>query len=357
MSWETAKLGDVTEVCRGTTITKKQTIAGNIPVIGGGKKPTYFHNEFNRDAGVITISGSGASAGFVNYWEEPIFASDCSTVQPFDESYDIKFLYFFLLSQQQFIYENFRSGAAQPHVYAKDIATLAIPKIHLSLQKQIVEKLDAAFADIDKAISATEKNIENAEALFQSCLNTIFKSAGNDWEEILFEEVCVLQRGFDLPKKDRNSGKNPLLSANGITDYIDRWKIEAPGVVTGRSGTIGKVHFIESDFWALNTALYVKDFRDNYEKFIYYFLSYFDLKSFSTGAGVPTLNRNNVHKVKVLFPKSKDQQIKLSNQLDEKKALISQLKPIYANRLDSLLALKSSILNKAFSDGLTQDAA
>ena len=110
MSWETVKLGDVTAVSRGTTITKKQTVDGNIPVIGGGIKPTYFHNEFNRDAGVITISGSGASAGFVNYWEEPIFASDCSTVQPFDKSYETKFLYFFLLSKQQFIFENFRSG-------------------------------------------------------------------------------------------------------------------------------------------------------------------------------------------------------------------------------------------------------
>ena len=129
MSWETIKLGDVSEVSRGTTITKKQTVDGNIPVIGGGIKPTYFHNKFNRDAGVITISGSGANAGFVNYWEEPIFASDCSTVQSFDKSYETKFLYFFLLSQQQFIYENFRSGAAQPHVYAKDIATLEILKL------------------------------------------------------------------------------------------------------------------------------------------------------------------------------------------------------------------------------------
>ena len=175
MSWETAKLGDVTKVSRGTTITKKQTVDGNIPVIGGGMKPTYFHNEFNRDAGVITISGSGASAGFVNYWAEPIFASDCSTVQPFDKSYDKKFLYFFLLSQQQFIYENFRSGAAQPHVYAKDIATLDIPKIDLPVQKQIVEKLDAAFADIDRANKATQKKEKELIQLKSSLLSKQIK--------------------------------------------------------------------------------------------------------------------------------------------------------------------------------------
>ena len=75
------KLGEVCLVRRGTTITKKQTVQGKVPVIGGGTKPTYFHNEANRYSNCITVSGSGASAGFVNKWDVPIFASDCSTVE------------------------------------------------------------------------------------------------------------------------------------------------------------------------------------------------------------------------------------------------------------------------------------
>ena len=75
------KLGDACLVRRGTTITRKQTNKGNIPVIAGGKKATYFHNKHNRESNTITISGSGASAGLVNYWQIPIFASDCSTVE------------------------------------------------------------------------------------------------------------------------------------------------------------------------------------------------------------------------------------------------------------------------------------
>ena len=132
--WRTVTLGDVCLVRRGTTITKSQTTDGNVPVIGGGTKPTYYHNEANRDPNCITVSGSGASAGFVNKWNEKIFASDCSTVEPKDDNQLHQFIYYYLLSQQQFIYENFRSGAAQPHVYAKDIAKLPFPIVPLAEQ-------------------------------------------------------------------------------------------------------------------------------------------------------------------------------------------------------------------------------
>ena len=161
------KLGEICSVRRGTTITKKQTIEGSVPVIGGGTKPTYFHNEYNREANCITISGSGANAGFVNQWDVPIFASDCSTVEPKDERQLQNFIYYFLLSQQKFIYKNFRSGAAQPHVYAKDIETLDYPILPLSKQHQIVAKLDNAFVQINKFNLSTElrnKKIENLKS-------------------------------------------------------------------------------------------------------------------------------------------------------------------------------------------------
>jgi type I restriction enzyme S subunit len=72
-----------------------------------------------------------------------------------------------------------------------------------------------------------------------------------------FDRICVLQRVFDLPTYSRARGKYPLVSPNGITDRISLWQIKGPGVLTGRSGTIGNVHFVEEDFWPLNTALYI----------------------------------------------------------------------------------------------------
>jgi Restriction endonuclease S subunits len=164
------KLGEICNVRRGTTITKKQTIEGDVPVIGGGTKPTYFHNVSNRKANCITISGSGASAGFVNKWDVPIFASDCSTVEPKDSTQLSEFIYYFLLSKQEYIYKNFRSGAAQPHVYAKDIETIEYPILSMAEQQRIVAKLDTAFAEIDKALITLSKINDNYLSLKSSIL-------------------------------------------------------------------------------------------------------------------------------------------------------------------------------------------
>jgi len=169
------KLKEVCLLRRGSTITKKQTVDGEVPVIGGGTKPTYFHNKSNRDVNCITISSSGASAGYVNKWDVPIFASDCSTVEAKDETQLQNFIYYFLLSKQKFIYKNFRSGAAQPHVYAKDVETIDYPIVPLSKQIQIVAKLDHAFVQIDKFTLCTKlinKKIEKLKsALLCSYIN------------------------------------------------------------------------------------------------------------------------------------------------------------------------------------------
>lgn len=76
-------------------------------------------------------------------------------------------------------------------------------------------------------------------------------------------EVCTLQRGFDLPVKRRRPGTYPLVTSSGPTDTHDEAKVSGPGVVTGRSGSIGNVYFVEDDFWPLNTALYIRDFHGN----------------------------------------------------------------------------------------------
>ncbi len=170
LMWKTVKLGEVCLVRRGTTITKKQTVEGDVPVIGGGTKPTYFHNEPNRAANCISVSGSGASAGFVNKWEVPIFASDCSTVEPKDGTQIHQFVYYYLMSQQKFIYDNFRSGAAQPHVYAKDIETLDYPIAPIAEQQRIVAKLDAANIEFRNANESIAKSKANYLALKSAIL-------------------------------------------------------------------------------------------------------------------------------------------------------------------------------------------
>lgn len=172
----------------------------------------------------------------------------------------------------------------------------------------------------------------------------------NNWVLKKLGEVCTLQRGFDLPAHSRQEGLFPLVSSNGITDRIDSWKVKAPGVVTGRSGSIGNIHFIEEDYWPLNTALYVKDFHGNYPRYVYYLLSYFDLQRFTSGAGVPTLNRNHVHNEEVLISVSLHEQQRIVSILDEAFTAISKAKANTEQNLKNAKALFESELQAIFEN-------
>ena len=244
------------------------------------------------------------------------------------------------------------TGTTRNRISRSNLGMTPIPVPPLAEQQRIVGLLDEAFEGLAKAKANAEKNLQNARALFESHLQSVFTQRGPGWVEKRFDEICVLQRGFDLPTHSRKSGKYPLVSSNGITDRIDLWKIHGPGVVTGRSGTIGKLHFVNEDFWPLNTALYVKEFYGNYERFVYYFLKQFDLGKFSSGAGVPTLNRNNVHSEKVTFPTSLDEQITIVAKLDALSEETQHLAAIYSRKLAALDALKKSLLHQAFAGEL-----
>ncbi|MDI9312508.1 MAG: restriction endonuclease subunit S [Limnohabitans sp.] len=140
----------------------------------------------------------------------------------------------------------------------------------------------------------------------------------------LLGNLVEFQRGYDLPKDQLIKGIYPVISSNGIFGYHNESKVKAPGVTIGRSGTVGYPQFIEEDFFPHNTALFVKDFKGNNEKYIYYLLKYLKLNDRKTGTGVPTMNRNDLHplEIKAHLDKSTQQQIAhILSTLDAKIAL------------------------------------
>ena len=173
----------------------------------------------------------------------------------------------------------------------------------------------------------------------------------NGWQTKKLVDVATLQRGFDLPTKDRVAGEFPLVSSSGISDTHHKAAVQGPGVVTGRSGSIGNVFFIEEDFWPLNTVLYVKDFHGNDPRFIFHLLKNFDLLRFASGAGVPTLNRNFVHDELVSVPPFAEQR-RISDILDKAFENIANAKAIAEQKFAALEALQKSLLNQAFTGQL-----
>ena len=140
-----------------------------------------------------------------------------------------------------------------------------------------------------------------------------FDGFSDEWEEKKYVDVSPLQRGFDLPHNMMNEGKYPVVMSNGVLYTHNKYMSKGPGVVTGRSGTIGKVHYIEGDYWPHNTSLWVTNFMGNHPKFIYYFLLKLDLLRLGTGSGVPTLNRNDVHDIQCYIPPLVQEQVLISD--------------------------------------------
>jgi len=122
------------------------------------------------------------------------------------------------------------------------------------------------------------------------------------WKVGRLDDLLVLQRGFDLPTSQRIPGKYPVIAASGSSGTHAEYKVKGPGVVTGRSGLLGKVFFVHEDFWPLNTSLWVKEFRISRPLHAYHLLRGLEFETFNSGSAVPTLNRNHVHNIPVIVP-------------------------------------------------------
>ena len=133
-------------------------------------------------------------------------------------------------------------------------------------------------------------------------MTTQGSAAVHGWREVTLGDVLTLQRGFDLPETERVPGSHPVIASTGPVGTHHAAAVQGPGVVIGRSGSLGGGQFINTDFWPLNTTLWVKDFHDNDRRFCYYLLKSLNLVDFNAGSGVPTLNRNHIHPLPVRIP-------------------------------------------------------
>ena len=247
--WKTGKLvslNDVSLIQKGTSITQEKTIAGNIPVVAGGKEPAYFHNVSNRNGNIITISASGAYSGFVNYFENSIFASDCNTIQSKDENnISTKLIYLFLKSIQEVIYK-LQRGQAQPHVYGEDLAQIEIPLPPKEIQKKIVAEIEALEKQEATAKRKVEEGKESIEQFFTEAYNKSNKTFR------LSDDIFDISIGKRVVAADLNGkGKIPVYSANVFEPfgYIDKCLIDdfsVPSVLWGIDGD-WMVNYVPAD--------------------------------------------------------------------------------------------------------------
>ena len=218
----------------------------------------------------------------------------------------------------------------------------------LDEQRRVVERLDAAFAKIDRAIELTERNISNAESLFVSVSKSILESGAG--EEKRVRDILTLEYGKPLDKKDRDpKGKFAAYGANGVKDRTDKYYWDQPSIIVGRKGSAGELIRVDEPFWPLDVTYYVvHDQRETNIDYIFLILKTLDLPSFARGVK-PGINRNDIYALDVAIPSIGDQVLAANKIMEIRKqtnSLIQQL----GTKVNGLRDLKQALLTQAFQE-------
>lgn len=327
VTWEVQPLGALASIGSGGTPRR------DIPAYWGGEIPwvTTSQIDFNRiceaeqfisEAGLnnsaakllppgtllMALYGQGKTRGKVAQLAiEASTNQACASIIVGDSIYG-EYLLHFLSSRYEAIRNSSNSGG-QENLSGQIVKALPVAVPPMAEQRAIA----AALGDVDALLASLDKVIAKKRDLKQAAMQQLLTGQtrlpgfSGSWQTKPLGAIAPLQRGFDLPTSQVQRGRYPVVYSNGILNHHAHFQVRGPGVVTGRSGTIGKVTFVAEDYWPHNTALWVTNFKGSDPRFIYYLYGAIGFDRFATGSGVPTLNRNDVHAFRVAVPEPPEQ--------------------------------------------------
>ena len=340
---EWKKLGDVCKFQRGQVITKKDLVDGKIPVIAGGQKPAYYHGISNRNGETIAVAGSGAYAGFVSYWKQPIFLSDAFSVEP-NESLNKRYLYHWLLSVQYKIFE-LKQGSGIPHVYGKDLGRFEIPIPSIKTQEKIVKILDKFTNYVTELQAELQDRTKQYEyyrdmLLSEDYLNKIsekiFIQVNDVVHKAKLSEVAKLERGKRVVRSELyEEGRYPVFQNSLIPlGYYNDKNFEGGKTCIIAAGAAGEIFYQDKDFWAADDVFVITT-NDISSKYLYYFLlnKQSFIKSKVRKASVPRLSRDELERIEIFFP-SIELQNKVVEILDKFQSLLADTKGLLPQEIE-----------------------
>ncbi len=352
VTWRTTTIDDACNVEYGTRVVQKRDGGSIYPVYGGGGA-TFFMDTTNR-ANRVVVSRFGMSEECTRFVDGEFFLNDSGlTLSPKDTGTLLQtFLDRLTLALNDEIFA-LGKGSAQKKLDAPAFRGLRIAyPASLAEQRRIVAILDEAFEGIATAKANTETTLRNVRELPRVAMRRALTTGNTSWTESTIGDQVTLQRGFDITKDQQRDGQVPVVSSGGIRSHHDTSMVRAPGVVMGRKGTLGKVFYLEEDFWPHDTTLWVKDFKGNDPRFVHRFFEVLDVQGLDSGAANPALNRNQVHPLRVVWPPL-GEQIALAERMENLSAGAVELASIYMAKISALDELKRSLLHQAFTGALT----
>lgn len=336
MMWEIAKLGDISKNIQtgpfGSQLHQSDYSECGIPVVMpkdlvGGKiseesiaRVDKTHVErlcrHKIEVGDILYSRRGdvGRCAHVTKKEEGwLCGTGCLRVTIDSEKADSRFVFFQLQHPDTVGWvEKHAVGATMLNLNTTILSSVPIRLPTLEIQKRIADILSA----YDDLIENNQKQIklleEAAQRLYKEWFvdlrfpgheNTkIVDGVPERWSRTNINEILTFHRGYDLTKNEMKAGRYPVVGSTTVIGYHNEFKIKGPGIVTGRSGSLGKYQFIWDNFWPHNTSLYISDYKDHNIFFVYSLLQTVDFASLNNGGAIPTLNRNVLSNIEVIEP-------------------------------------------------------
>jgi type I restriction enzyme, S subunit len=321
-------------------------------------------DQYVLEAGDVVFARTGASVGKSYLYREEdgflVYAGFLIKISPDPKKLVPSFLFQYVKTRPYWDFVNVMSmRSGQPGINGVEYGQLPVPFPSIKEQTAIAN----ALSDVDALITSLEKLIAKKRAIKTAAMQQLLTGKKRlppfdkthigykqtelgeipkDWEVRSIGEFAPFQRGFDLPNRDRVDGVYPVVYSNGIVNFHNQFQVKGPGVVTGRSGTIGKVHYVEENYWPHNTALWVTKFYNAEPKFVYYLYLKIGFSRFSSGSGVPTLNRNDAHSYKLAVPSSKQEQTAIASVLSDMDKEIDSLE----QRLNKTQQLKQGMMQE-----------
>lgn len=385
--WQTKKLGEVCNLIKGKK-PKNFVLKSNKPyltakVVRGTEEPKFAAKNCPSSISVkgedIVIIMDGSNSGEMFTGLEGVLASTMGIVKYPKDLLNSKYLLHFLRTHR----ENFtksRTGAAIPHLNKEGFENLEIPLPPLTEQQRIVKILDEAFEGVAKAKENAEKNLKNAEELFESYLQSSFLNAQKKSQKtelgVLLAEIRTGPFGSALHKSDYVSDGIPVINPQDIQNgkimplgktmvseltkqRLAQYILKKKDIIFARRGEMGRCAMItqQEAGWLCGTGSLIMRFKNNVdERYMLLLLQSEKIKRTLEGASVGTtmdnLNQGILKSIQIHLPSLAEQK-SIVAKLDALSAETKKLEAIYEKKLTNLEELKKSVLKKAFNGELS----
>ena len=318
---------DVSIMQRGTSLTKKDANEGVYPVISGGKTPAFYCDASNRSGETITVAGSGAGAGYVQYWNEPIFVCDAFSIKGTNDVLT-KYLYYCLVNMQDKIYAT-KKGGGVPHVHISSIDKFLIPVPPIPVQEEIVKILDR-FAEYAAELQAELQARQEQYEFYRNKLLAFNDIGGGSVIWMNMSKVYDMKAGKTIISSMIENVKTlknpyPCYGGNGLRGYVSEYNQQGNKVLIGRQGALcGNVCFANNSFYATEHAVVVSEKGYCLPRYTYHLLTKMKLNQYKTAGAQPGLSVSRLEKLLIPIP-SMEMQLKIISILDRFDELISDL--------------------------------